>query len=417
MSHMRIATGSSDGAEERLRQIELVTDTALTHLESDDLLQEMLHRVSDLLDVDTAAVMRYEPASELLVATAAVGIEDLVRQDVRSHVGPSFASAVAAGRRPPILDSEEDPSVLLPAFQEHGISTLLGTPVLAGGDVIGVLYVGTHGARRFSEHDAHLLQLVADRIALAIRASTTHAERAATKALQRSLLPTKLPAVPGITLDARYVSGADPGVGGDWYDVFTLPSGHIGIVIGDVVGNGLPAAIIMGRLRSALRAYALETENPAQVLHKLDRKVTHFEPNAMATVAYSIYDPAAAALRISMAGHLPPVLGMPSCRSSLALVPVDPPVGLGITRRQRRTSVIQLPAEGVVCFYTDGLVERRHRSIDIGLDQLCEAVNPAPADTVCTRVMNKLVGAEPPGDDIALLTLSHSETTNTPSRR
>ncbi|MGI8305754.1 PP2C family protein-serine/threonine phosphatase [Saccharopolyspora hattusasensis] len=414
MFYMRTSVSSSDGAEERLRQIELITDTALAHLESDDLLQEMLHRSSDLLDVDTAAVMRYEPASELLVATAAVGIKDLVRQDIRSHVRPSFAHT-AAGRPRPILDSAHDPSVLLPAFQQHGISTLIGTPMLAGGDIIGVLYVGTYRTRRFSEHDIHLLQLVADRIALAIRASTTHAERAATKALQHSLLPTKLPTVPGITLDARYVSGTDPGVGGDWYDVFTLPTGHIGIVIGDVVGNGLPAAIIMGRLRSALRAYALETEDPAQVLHKLDRKVTHFEPNAMATVAYSIYDPAAAALRISMAGHLPPVIAKPSRRSSLAPVPVDPPVGLGVTHRDRRTSVIELPAQGVVCFYTDGLVERRHRSIDIGLDQLCDAINPAPASTVCTTVMNKLIGTQPPDDDIALLTISHSETTNTPS--
>ncbi|MEV0058096.1 GAF domain-containing SpoIIE family protein phosphatase [Saccharopolyspora shandongensis] len=405
---MRLSVNSSDDAEERLRQIELVTDTALAHLESDDLPREMLHRVSTLLNVDTAAVMRYEPAGELLVATAAVGIEDEVRQNVRVHTGPAFAQAVASGRRPPILDSQEDPSVLRPVFQEHGIATLMGAPMLAGGEIVGVLYIGTYDTRRFTEHDVHLLQLVADRIALAIRASTTRAERAATEALQRSLLPTRLPAVPGITLDARYVSGVDPGVGGDWYDVFTLPSGHIGIVIGDVVGSGLAAAIIMGRLRSALRAYALETEDPAQVLHKLDRKVTHFEPNAMATVAYSIYVPAAAILHISMAGHLPPVIGTPSCPSHLAQVPVDPPVGLGVTRRKRRTSVLAVPDDGVVCFFTDGLVERRHRSIDVGLEQLCGAVSPAPAGAVCTTVMNKLVGTEPPTDDVALLAISHS---------
>ncbi|MER7014476.1 GAF domain-containing SpoIIE family protein phosphatase [Saccharopolyspora sp. NPDC000359] len=404
---MKTSVSSPGGAEERLRQIEQVIDTALSHLESDDLLREMLHRVSDLLDADTAAVMRYEPVGELLVAAAAVGIEDEVRQNVRIPAGHSFSDAIAAGRRPSILDSRQDPSILHPAFHGRGISTLVGAPMLANGEIVGVLYVGTYAFRDFTGHDVHLLQLAADRLAMAMRSSTTRAERAATKALQRSLVPTRLPSVAGVTLDARYVSGDEPGIGGDWYDVFDLPSGHIGIVMGDVVGSGLPAAIVMGRLRSALRAYAIESDDPGVVLHKLDRKVTHFEPNAMATVSYSTYDPATFQLRISLAGHLPPVVAGPGGRE-LTDLPVDPPVGLGVSNCERRTALLDVPEDGVVCFYTDGLVERRGEPIDAGLERLRQAVVPASATSVCTAVMNKLVGAERPADDIALLVVSRS---------
>ena len=94
-------------------------------------------------------------------------------------------------------------------------------------------------------------------------------------------------------------------MGGDWYDVFRLPSGELGLVIGDVAGSGLAAAVIMGRMRSALRAYALETPDPAEVLARLDRKMQHFEPGAMATVLYAVIDPDLNRAHIASAGHLP----------------------------------------------------------------------------------------------------------------
>src|SRR5204863_5015805 len=113
---------------------------------------------------------------------------------------------------------------------------------------------------------------------------------AAAAALQRSLLPSPLPATAGAQMAVRYVPGEGT-VGGDWYDVFTLPSGQLGVVIGDMTGSGLPAAVIMGRMRSALRAYALDTCDPAEVLARLVRKMQHFEPGAVATVAYVVFDP------------------------------------------------------------------------------------------------------------------------------
>jgi phosphoserine phosphatase RsbU/P len=114
--------------------------------------------------------------------------------------------------------------------------------------------------------------------------------RIAATALQRSLVPSALPAIAGTDMAARYIPGTGT-IGGDWYDVFTVPTGEVCLVIGDVAGSGLHAAVIMGRIRSSLRSYALQSRDPAHVLTLLDRKMQHFEPGAIATVLYAIMEP------------------------------------------------------------------------------------------------------------------------------
>jgi Stage II sporulation protein E (SpoIIE) len=122
--------------------------------------------------------------------------------------------------------------------------------------------------------------------------------------------PAALPRIPAAELAARYVPGQGK-IGGDWYDVFTLPTGEHCAVVGDVAGSGLQAAVIMGRMRSTLRSYALETSDPADILGRLHRKMQYFEPGALATVACAVLDPVMATARISLAGHLPAVLASP----------------------------------------------------------------------------------------------------------
>ncbi|MPY82589.1 MAG: SpoIIE family protein phosphatase [Actinophytocola sp.] len=209
-----------------------------------------------------------------------------------------------------------------------------------------------------------------------------------------------------VTNWARYVPGGDEGIGGDWYDVFTLPSGRLAVVIGDVVGHRLPAAVIMGRMRSALRAYALDVEDPAVVLEKLDRKMNHFEPNAMATVAYAILDPSTHHLEISLAGHPPPVHVAPQRPAAVLDGPVDPPIGANLTTRRRRTCRLEVAPDGVVCLYTDGLIERRDTPVDDGLNRLCGAIAAGEAaNDVCNTVMHKLLAGHDPSDDVALVVL------------
>jgi serine phosphatase RsbU (regulator of sigma subunit)/anti-sigma regulatory factor (Ser/Thr protein kinase) len=400
-----VLTGHSvpGGAADRLRRIEAVTDAGLAHLDVEELLKELLDRVCELLGVDTAAVLLLDSASRYLVATAARGIEEEVRQGVRIPLGKGFAGRIAAEKRAVIIEQVDHSNVLNPILRDKGIHSLLGVPLLVSGHVMGVLHVGTLYTRRFSNEDSELLQLVADRVALAVRARASQIERTAATALQRSLLPADLPTIPGFEFAARYVPGGDGEVGGDWYDVFTLPSGALCIVVGDVVGRGLPAAVAMGRLRSGLRAYALDTEDPAELLRRLDRQVRHFEPEVMATVLCAILEPSGEELRISTAGHPPPaVSASPAAPAAVLDLPADLPVGVN-AERPRHTSTMAVPPGAAVCLYTDGLIERRGRSLSVGLDHLRRAVVAGPAESVCSTVMSNLLGADPPTDDIAVL--------------
>jgi anti-sigma regulatory factor (Ser/Thr protein kinase)/putative methionine-R-sulfoxide reductase with GAF domain len=389
-------------AEDRLRRIGSVSDSALAHIDGDQVLTELLDRIRKGLDADTAVVLLLESGGRELIATATQGIETEVRQGVRVPLGKGFAGRVAAEKRPVMLDRIDNTTVLNQLLWEKGIQTLLGVPLLVGGEVLGVLHVGSLRPRRFTDDDVEFLQTAADRVALSVRAHQSEAARAAATRLQHSLLPAQLPTVPSLDFAARYVPGGRSIVAGDWYDVFTLPNGWMGIVIGDVVGHDLPAAVVMGRLRSALRAYSLETTDPAGVLTRLDRKAQHFEPGMMATVLYGTLEPTFDRLYLSSAGHLAPVLARPGKPAEFAGLPIDPPIG-AVREAQRRTTTIDLPPGTLTCFYTDGLVERRHTPLDDGLELLRATVVARPSGEVCAQVMAELIGEYVPEDDVALL--------------
>jgi phosphoserine phosphatase RsbU/P len=402
---------------DRLRDIEAVTDAALSRLDEQSLLRSLLERVKKALQADTAAVLLLDQSAGQLVATAASGIEEEVRQGVRIPLGAGFAGRVAASREPVILTTVDHTTVRNPLLVDRGIKSLLGVPLLAGGSVIGVIHVGSLSGRPFGQEDAELLQLAADRAALALHSIMSQDDALAAMALHRSLLPTALPAVPGLDLAARYVAGSGT-VGGDWYDVFILPDGRLGVVVGDVAGSGLEAAVIMGRMRSALRAYVLEFSDPGTALRMLDRKIQYFEPDAMATVLYGLYTPGTGEFVVSSAGHLPPVLAAPGMRAGLIPVQPDPPIGTA-DDRQRRSTAIFIPPGALLCCFTDGLVERRDYPIDHGFDQVgatldeqiaddarLGAATESRAEDACAAVMRTLVGNVSAQDDIAVLMLS-----------
>jgi phosphoserine phosphatase RsbU/P len=387
--------------EDRLRDIQAITEAALARLDDHELLAELLERTRDILRADTAAVLLLDFRSGELIATAAAGLEEEVRQGVRIPVGRGFAGRIAAEHQPVILNHVDHDTVLNPILWAKGIRTLMGVPLIAGGRVIGVLHVGSLTDREFTDDDVQLLQLAADRAATAVHSLMMQDDRVAALALQRSLLPAALPGADGAQMAARYVPGAGA-VGGDWYDVFTLPSGELCVVIGDVTGSGLPAAVIMGRMRSALRAYALGTSDPAEVLARLDAKMQHFEPGAVATVAYAVFDPGLDRVHICSAGHYPPVIASPGQPTQLADIPAGLLIGAA-PDAQRQVATLEIAPGTLVCFYTDGLIERRGHTIDHGLARLCQAVTAQPPDAACAAVMAALVGSEAAHDDIALL--------------
>ncbi len=390
-------------AADKLRDIQSITDAALSVLDPPALLNVLVDRVKQALQADTAAVLLLDRPSGQLVAAAASGLEEEVQQGVRVPLGKGFAGWIAAQGSPLILNEVDFTKVVNPILLAKGIRSLMGAPLLAGGTAIGVLHVGTLSPRIFTSDDVDLLQLAADRAALAVQALTAQADRAAAAALQRSLVPSALPAVSGLEFAARYVPGSGS-VGGDWYDVFPLPSGEVCAVIGDVAGTGLNAAVIMGRIRSALRAYALETADPADVLSRLDRKMRHFEPDALVTVLCAVFSPPRGQLRISSAGHLPPVIACPG--QPAALVGVAPDVLIGVpVSNPRHVTTVGFPPGAVLCLYTDGLVERRDEPIDEGIARLGAAVIAQDPETACASVMAAMADISPYSDDVALLIL------------
>jgi len=397
------APGSRAALEDRLRDIQAIADAALSRLDDQKLLTELLERTRAVLHADTAAVLLLDYTSGHLTAVAAAGLEEEVRQGVRIPVGRGFAGRIAAEHRPVILDRVDHSTVLNPILLTKGIHALMGVPLIARGRVIGVLHVGSLAQRQFTSEDVELLEMAASRAATALASLMAQEDRVAAEALQRSLLPGLLPAAVSADLAVRYVPGAGK-VGGDWYDVFGVSSGHMWVVIGDVTGSGLAAAVIMGRMRSALRAYALEHDDPAEVLARLDRKMQHFEPGALATVLCAVFDPGLDRVRMCSAGHLPPIIASPGCAAEVAEIPAGLLIGAARAAR-RETVTLQITPGSVLCFYTDGLIERRGQLIDDGIARLCRVVRAEPPEAACAAVMAALVGGEPVPDDIALLML------------
>ena len=387
---------SGAGADEKQSQI--VTDAAMDTLLDD---------VRKALDADTAAILLLDESEQFLVATAARGIEEEVRQGVRVRAGRGFAGKIAAERRPVIIDRIGPNNVVNPLLIRRGIVSMLGVPLSCEGQLLGVLHVGVLHERHFVDDDVVALTQAGARVADAIVRHRSFVDRTAARALQNSLTP-RLPDIPGIELAARYVPGSQYGVGGDWYDVFVLPdSGHIGITMGDVMGHGLHAATVMGRVRSALRSYALEDDNPASVLQRLDRKMQHFEPGLIGTVEYGMLDPETGELRISSAGHLPPALGTPGRPAELVDVPIDPPIGV-VRGGKRRYGSATVGDDALLCLFTDGVVERRAGDLDEDLARLCRTLTDPvlrTAEGACAEVMTTMLEDREPQDDVSLLVL------------
>jgi putative methionine-R-sulfoxide reductase with GAF domain len=240
-----------------------LSDPALSELGLEEFLTELLVRVREVLSVDTVAILLYDEDAQQLVARAAKGIEEEVERGVRIPIGRGFSGRIAAERVAIFIADVDHADILNPILRQKGIHSLLGVPLIVEGDLIGVMHVGSLTPRVFGMKDLAVLQLAAARAAPGIERARLHSalehEHYVAMVLQRSLLPKRLIDRLGVSAAARYLPAHDE-VGGDWYDVFELPGGRFGVAIGDVVGHGLPAAALMGQVRTALHAYAIQDE-------------------------------------------------------------------------------------------------------------------------------------------------------------
>jgi anti-sigma regulatory factor (Ser/Thr protein kinase)/putative methionine-R-sulfoxide reductase with GAF domain len=398
---------TDDPRAEQLRHAYRLSDPGLAELTLEPLLEELLVRTREILDVDTVAILLLDEAERELVARAAKGLEEEVEQGVRIPLGGGFAGRIAAERVPIFIADVDHAEILNPILREKRIRSLLGVPLLVEGRPVGVLHVGTLTPRRFTREDAAILQMAASRAAPAIeRARLFEAlerEHRSAVALQRSLLPERLPELVGVDAAARYRPARDE-VGGDWYDVIALPRGLVGLAIGDVAGHGVRAASLMGQLRTGLRAYALDHHAPAETLRRLDRLLHTVEGRAMATVAYAVFDPTTGSLRYASAGHPPAIIVPPEGAARVLEVVRCPPLGT-LSYAIYREVQVTLPPGSAIVLYTDGLIEKRNEALTVGIERVRAAARPAlSADALCARIIADVV-EEQTDDDVAIVAL------------
>jgi PAS domain S-box-containing protein len=373
--------------------MQLLVDAALAHRNLNDILSDLVTRVRGVLQAHAASIHLVEEGDELVLRAASD------TSPGAPFTGEAFAARVAEAREPLLV---QDPTA-------EQVASLIGVPLLADGKVGGVVVASAASPRRFTPDDLSILRLAADRVALAIdHARVYEREHRIAETLQNSLLPATLPRLPGLDVAARYLPAAEEArVGGDWYDVLPVPGGGVGLVMGDVAGKGLAAASMVGRLRSALRAYALEGHAPARVLEQLNRLIwTEAEESQMATLIYVVVDAAEGEVRWVNAGHPPPLLLDGQERARYLEGGSSVPLGV-LPFPDFEEVAVPMDPGGTVVLYTDGLVERAGENIEQGLGRLADALSGAPIglEQLCDHLLRELVPDGGAPDDVALLTL------------
>lgn len=308
----------------------------------------------------------------------------------------------------------------------YGFHSLIVVPVRARGATLGIVVFARHcRPEPFQDDDLVLAEEIVAHAAVCIDNARRYSrEHATALALQRSLLPRRLPRQAAIQVATRYLpAGSRVAVGGDWFDVVRLSGSRVGLVVGDVVGHGIHAAATMGRLRTAVRTLADVDLEPGELLTRLDDVVTRLVdeeglPSAgagatdlSATCLYAVYDPVSRRCTLARAGHPPPAVVFPGGMATFLDLPAGPPLGLrGLPFEETE---IELPEDSLLVLYTDGLIESRQRDIDTGLSamrKILSDVCPRPdgsahapsLEAICDILVEALL-PERAEDDAALL--------------
>ncbi|MFE9936925.1 SpoIIE family protein phosphatase [Streptomyces hirsutus] len=307
-------------------------------------------------------------------------------------------------------------SALETSLAEVGPGGLAMLPLSAGNRTAGACLIGWDAPRDFGADERALLTAAAGLAGQALmRARAFDAEHELVGMLQRQLLPRRLPRLPGAVAVARYLpSTAGLELGGDWYDVIPLPDNHVALVIGDVQGHSAGAATLMGQMRTALRAYAVEGHTPDVVVSHANRLLVDMESDLFATCCYVEIDLEQGSGWCVRAGHLPPVLRHPDGSTEIAESEGGPPLGV-MAQADFPMSPLRLRPGTVVALTTDGLVESVEADIDEGMDRLARRLATAdPADL--GLVADGLLGRAPRSDDVALLLMRYEGMTLRPLR-
>ncbi|MFB4278019.1 SpoIIE family protein phosphatase [Nonomuraea sp. MTCD27] len=406
-----LSAGADDYLIKPFTAVELVARVG-AHLRLSRQRNQVARRLRELTEITERLHASLDPAEiagtvcEWLVPDYAAGCAIwLLDEGDEGGAGPSSGRGVPVplARRGSVSGSGLDGP---PAgLGEHRSPDRIAVPLRGPGDTAGVIVLDSPTPVADDAFEQGFLTALADRAALALEnAAAYRNERRIALHLQRSLLPQKLPDVDGVELAARYVAGAAGQlVGGDWYDAIALPEGRLALVIGDVMGKGVEAAALMGRLRTAIHAYTLEGLLPAPLLERLNVFLDRDGTRQFTTLCYALLDPARRHLEIANAGHLPPLVVPASGRARL--LEVFHGLALGVDPRYTyRSQSFSVPPNGTLLFYTDGLVENPEQLLGERLLELRLAVTGKDngAESVCARVM-RAMAPDGSDDDIAVL--------------
>lgn len=339
--------------------------------------------------------------------------------------------AVLTGR--PCVVAVTDPAQVARMYDDPRAAELINraaqgrgfvaVPLITRGRVIGVLTLlgpgVAHGHELDPAEDLPVLEQVATRAAQSIENArlfdaerrlarnlqeSERRQRRAALTLQRSLLPAWPHQPAELEVATRYFPGAEEAeVGGDWYDVIPVSSGRTALVIGDVMGRGLRAATLMGQVRTAVRAYARQDLPPKEILELLDGVVADLGEAQIVTCVYALFDSLRGTLTYASAGHMP--LLIVDARGRARRLDHESGLPLGVARCAAPEHVVAVPANTMVVFYTDGLVEHRQRDVDSGIDELVDSLARASGtlEGVCDQVIDDLRPPTGYDDDVALL--------------
>jgi PAS domain S-box-containing protein len=331
---------------------------------------------------------------------------------------PSVMTKAIATRRPVLVEDPEDLRRQFDGELEIDAERIaasderswVGLPLLAAGAPLGALRFSFSRPRKITEEERVFLEALAGQCQLAVeRAGLYEREHRTAETLQRSLLPDRLPSVPGLVLEARYRPAKNMEIGGDWYDAFRLADQRLGVAVGDVMGKGLTAAAGMGRVRNALRALALTDPRPAAVLGGLDRLFSATEEEEqVTTVAYLVIDPETGDGVLGNAGHLPALVLEAGCAPRFDQVEAGTPLGWASPRKQH---AFNLRPGSTAVFYSDGLVENRNRGLDAGLEELAAVAARADEDLLARPerlleyLVERMLAGHEQDDDVTVLVM------------
>jgi serine phosphatase RsbU (regulator of sigma subunit) len=406
------ARAAAERVAGRLSKLQTLTTQLARATDPATVAELVCHAGLRALAADAATIGTFDGA-DTMTALAAVGLpaERIARWSTLRLEDSALAREVLTTGQPVLLTSRAERDARYPdmAANSPDFATWATLPLIADEQPLGLVAFGWKPSREFSTDDVDYLGAIAAHAAIALdRSRLLASSRQVAETLQRALLPSVITTLPGWDLATCYLPAVQgTQVGGDWYDAFRTPDGRIALVLGDVTGKGVHAAAVMGSVRSAIRAHAIQDPTPGTVLHRLDQYFEAFKPDELVTCCFAVLDPGTGHLVYACAGQLPPLLLGAGGGARWLDRATTPPLGTGSRRRVQAEITID-PGE-VLLVYSDGLVERRDADPYRCLDDLAAAaealVTAGDLQPAAEALIRSLDGPSRVVDDLATIAL------------